>query len=85
MHPGFNIHAGLIFLHLLKFRCRPETKNMIFVRNVDHFHRTCVEVPHFEAFFGGSLFTPQKINIEPENDAREDYFPLLRVYSQVPC
>ena len=29
--------------------------------------------------------TPQKINIEPENDGLEDCFPLPGVYSQVPC
>ena len=29
--------------------------------------------------------TPQKINIEPENDGLEDDFPLPGVYSQVPC
>ena len=28
---------------------------------------------------------PPKINIEPENDGLEDYFPLPGVYSQVPC
>jgi len=29
--------------------------------------------------------TPRKINIEPENDGLEDYFPFPGVYSQVPC
>ena len=29
--------------------------------------------------------TPQKINIEPENDGLEDYVPFPGVYSQVPC
>ena len=29
--------------------------------------------------------TPQKINIEPENDALEDKFPFTGVYSRVPC
>ena len=31
------------------------------------------------------LYTPPKINIEPENDGLEDYFPFPVVYSQVPC
>ena len=29
--------------------------------------------------------TPQKINIEPENDGLEDDFPFPGMYSQVPC
>ena len=29
--------------------------------------------------------TPQKINMEPENDGLEDDFPFPGVYSQVPC
>ena len=29
--------------------------------------------------------TPLKINIEPENDCLEDYFPFPVVYCQVPC
>ena len=31
------------------------------------------------------IYTPQKINIEPENDVLEDDFPFPRVYSQVLC
>ena len=31
------------------------------------------------------IYTPPKINIEPENDGLEDDFPLPVVYSQVPC
>ena len=33
---------------------------------------------------GSILTTPQKINIEPENDGLEDDFPFPEVYSQVP-
>ena len=29
--------------------------------------------------------TPQKINIEPENDGLEDKFPFTGVYYRVPC
>ena len=31
------------------------------------------------------IYTPPKINIEPENDGLEDDFPFPGVYSQVPC
>ena len=31
------------------------------------------------------LFTPPKINIEPENGGLEDDFPFPGVYSQLPC
>ena len=31
------------------------------------------------------IYTPPKINIEPENDGLEDDFPFPGVHSQVPC
>ena len=31
------------------------------------------------------VYTPLKINVEPENDGLEGDFPLQGVYSQVPC
>ena len=31
------------------------------------------------------MITPPKVNIEPENDGLEDYFPFPGVYSQIPC
>ena len=31
------------------------------------------------------IFTPPKINMEPENDGLEDVSPFPEVYSQVPC
>ena len=34
---------------------------------------------------GSPLFTPRKINIEPEHDGLEGDFPFPVVYSQVPC
>ena len=33
----------------------------------------------------GNIYTPPKINIEPEKDGLEDDFPLPEVYSRVPC
>ena len=38
--------------------------------------------PEFEVTV---MFTPPKINIEPENDGLEDGVPLAGVSCQVPC
>ena len=38
------------------------------------------------SFLNMAMFdAPRKINIEPENDGLEAYFPFPGVYSQVPC
>ena len=37
-----------------------------------------------ENLFLEALYTPPKINIEPENDGLEDEYPFPGVYSQVP-
>ena len=41
----------------------------------------------YEVFFFSAviIYTPRKIDIEPENDGLEDDFPFPGVYSQVPC
>ena len=63
----------------------PDAPPARILRHVDHIELMLIDLSweHYIGYIG--LYTPRKINIEPENDGLEDNFHFPGVYSQVPC